>query len=212
MYGTPICARDELDHRHGQPALRLRLRPDLALREIEQRDRRRLLAPRGIARRGSRSPSLVRRRSTRTRPSARGSRPRRGFGVRQPFSREPHQEPTVARATCQIRTEPPRHHRRRTCATDDPRSCRHASNLAHRSHSPNTISIAPRIAVVSASMWPAAHEVHRLQMAERGRADLAAVRLVACRRRPDTRRTRPWGFRSRHRLRPRGRGSPRCRA
>src|SRR3546814_1132204 len=35
-------ARDELDHRHRQPALRLGLGTDLTLRQIEQRQRRRL--------------------------------------------------------------------------------------------------------------------------------------------------------------------------
>jgi hypothetical protein len=37
--------RDIFDHRDGQPALRLRLRPDLALGEVEQRDDRALLPP-----------------------------------------------------------------------------------------------------------------------------------------------------------------------
>src|SRR3546814_11548476 len=44
-----LC-RDIFDHRHGQPALRLRLGADLALREVEQRHHRGALTSRRIAR------------------------------------------------------------------------------------------------------------------------------------------------------------------
>jgi hypothetical protein len=40
------------------------------------------------------------------------------------------------------------------------------------------MSSEPRIAETSASMWPAAHEIHGLEMGESRRADLAAVGLV----------------------------------
>src|SRR3546814_12957431 len=43
-------ACDIFDHRHRQPALRLGFRPDLALREVEQRHHRRALPSRRIAR------------------------------------------------------------------------------------------------------------------------------------------------------------------
>ena len=52
-------------------------------------------------------------------------------------------------------------------------------SAAHRSISPNTMSMEPMMATASASMWPRQHEVDRLQMGEARRADLAAIGLVA---------------------------------
>src|SRR5262245_65975637 len=48
-----------------------------------------------------------------------------------------------------------------------------------RSISPNTMSSEPVIAETSASMCPRLKKIHRLQMGERRRPDLALVRPVA---------------------------------
>ena len=84
-------------------------------------------------------------------------------------------------------------------------------NKAYRSISPNTMSSLPKIADVREHVT-AAHEVHRAADARSRARGSCSGTVCWCRRRQDTRRTRPSALRPRRRPRLRARGSLRYRA
>ena len=83
---------------------------------------------------------------------------------------------------------------------------------AHRSISPNTMSSEPSIADDVGQHVAPAHEVHRLQMREARRADLAAIRLVGAVGHQIDAELALGRFDRGIDLAGRARGSPRCRA
>ena len=80
-------ARDELDHRDREPALASASRRRPAAGPDRAAGATRIARARWDSARGSRCAARGSRPTTRTRPSARGSPPRRGCGGRQPFDR-----------------------------------------------------------------------------------------------------------------------------